>query len=220
MSAHFAFWHKAEAGSRPVGRKLTRSFYARDALTVARELLGLHLVRTLPSSSGFVRQVGRIVETEAYMGPDDLAAHSAGGRRTPRTETMFGPPGRAYVYLIYGMHHCLNVVTATRDVPHAVLIRALEPVHNLEGRTQGPGLVCRALGIDRSHDALDLLGSELFIERPSAAAARPVRLGAGPRIGVDYAGPWAKKPWRFVDRSSDYLSRPLPSRAARTGSAR
>ena len=98
MSAHFAFWHKAEAGSRPVGRKLTRSFYARDALTVARELLGLHLVRTLPSSSGFVRQVGRIVETEAYMGPDDLAAHSAGGRRTPRTETMFGPPGREQAF--------------------------------------------------------------------------------------------------------------------------
>ena len=203
-----------------MGRKLTRSFYARDALTVARELLGLHLVRVVETPSGPVRQVGRIVETEAYMGPEDLAAHSAGGRRTPRTETMFGPPGRAYVYLIYGMHHCLNVVTATRDVPQAVLIRAIEPVANIDARTQGPGLVCRALGIDRRHDALDLLGSELFIERPTATAERPVRLGAGPRIGVDYAGVWAKKPWRFVDRSSAYLSRPLPKKTLRVSRPR
>lgn len=203
-----------------MGRKLSRSFYARDALTVARELLGLHLVRVVASASGFERQVGRIVETEAYMGPEDLAAHSAGGRRTARTETMFGPPGHAYVYLIYGMHHCLNVVTAARDVPQAVLIRAIEPVSNVEGRTRGPGLVCRTLGIDRSHDALDLLGSELFIERPTIAAERPVRLGAGPRIGVDYAGAWAKKPWRFVDRSSDYLSRPLPKKALPSKSPR
>lgn len=197
-------------------RKLPRSFYARDALTVARELLGLHLVRVRQVGTKALRQVGRIVETEAYMGPEDLAAHSAGGRRTPRTETMFGPPGHAYVYLIYGVHHCLNVVTAELDVPHAVLIRALEPVGNLEERTQGPGLLCRALDIDRRHDALDLLGGELFIERPSSSSERPVDLGAGPRIGVDYGGAWAKKPWRLVDRSSAFISRPLPGeRAAR-----
>ena len=189
--------------------KLTRAFYARDALVVAQELLGLHLVRV----QGGVRQVGRIVETEAYQGPEDLAAHSAGGRRTPRTETMFGPAGHAYVYLIYGMHHCLNVVTGARDVPHAVLIRALEPIQNVEVRTQGPGLLCRALGIDRSHDALDLLGEELFIERPPRTALRPVIPGAGARIGVDYAGAWAKKPWRFVDRSSTFLSRPNDRRS-------
>jgi DNA-3-methyladenine glycosylase len=164
-----------------------------------------------------VRQVGRIVETEAYMGPEDLAAHSAGGRRTPRTETMFGPPGHAYVYLIYGMYHCLNVVTATKGVPHAVLIRALEPVKNIELRTQGPGLVCRALEVDRSHDALDLLGDELYIAR-STAAVRPVELGAGPRIGVEYGGDWAHKPWRLLDLSSPFISLPLP--AAGRGSSR
>jgi DNA-3-methyladenine glycosylase len=189
-------------------RKLPRSFYARDALTVARELLGLHLVRVRRTAAGLIEQVGRIVETEAYMGPEDLAAHSAGGRRTPRTETMFGAPGHAYVYLIYGIHHCLNFVTAERDVPHAVLIRALEPVVNLAERTSGPGLLCKALGVDRSHDALDLRGDELFVVRPSGQ--RPVDLGAGPRIGVEYAGPWAKKPWRLVDQSSTFTSRPLP----------
>lgn len=193
-------------------RKVSRTFYARDALTVARELLGLHLVRVQSSPSGPVRRVGRIVETEAYMGPQDLAAHSAGGRRTARTETMFGPPGHAYVYLIYGLHHCLNVVTAEVDVPHAVLVRAVEPVLNVEGRTQGPGLVCRAFGIDRNHDRVDLLGDEIFIERPLPSLARPVLLGHAPRIGVDYAGSWAQKPWRFGDRSSSFLSRPLTKR--------
>lgn len=192
--------------------KLARSFYARDALTVARELLGLHLVRVSRTAAGPVRQVGRIVETEAYMGPEDLAAHSAGGKRTPRTETMFGPPGHAYVYLIYGMHHCLNVVTAAKGIPHAVLIRALEPVENIERRTQGPGLLCRALDIDRSHDALDLLGDELFVVRPSVVV-RPVDCGAGPRIGVDYGGAWAKKPWRLLDLSSPFISRKLPATA-------
>jgi DNA-3-methyladenine glycosylase len=191
--------------------KLPRSFYARDALTVARDLLGLHLVRVRKTAAGPVRQVGRIVETEAYMGPEDLAAHSAGGRRTPRTETMFGPPGHAYVYLIYGMHHCLNVVTAAAGVPHAVLIRALEPVKNVEERTQGPGLLCRALEIDRSHDALDLLGDEIFVVRPPESALRPVEIGAGPRIGVEYGGAWAQKPWRLLDLSSPFISRPLPT---------
>lgn len=190
-------------------RKLPRSFYARDALTVARELLGLHLVRVRKTASGSLRQVGRIVETEAYMGPGDLAAHSAGGLRTRRTETMFGPPGHAYVYLIYGIHHCLNFVTAERDVPQAVLIRALEPVRNLDEHTRGPGLLCRALGIDRSHDALDLLGEELFVVRPGSQG-RPVDVGTGPRIGVEYAGAWAKKPWRFLDLGSSFISRPLP----------
>jgi len=191
--------------------KLPRSFYARDALTVARDLLGLHLVRVRKGDAGPVRQVGRIVETEAYMGPEDLAAHSAGGRRTPRTETMFGPPGHAYVYLIYGMHHCLNVVTAAQGVPHAVLIRALEPVKNVEERTQGPGLLCRALAIDRSHDALDLLGDELFVVRPPESGLRPVEMGVGARIGVEYGGAWAKKPWRLLDLSSPFISRPLPA---------
>jgi len=199
-------------------RKVPRSFYAQDALTVARELLGLHLVRVRRTPTGPIEQVGRIVETEAYLGPDDLAAHSARGRRTPRTETMFGPPGHAYVYLIYGVHHCLNFVTAERDVPQAVLIRALEPIANLVGRTSGPGLLCKSLDIDRSHDALDLLGDELFVVRPTGQ--RPVELGAGPRIGVEYAGAWAKKPWRLLDQSSTFISRPLPKAGSRSSRRR
>lgn len=198
--------HEASNSKPKAAQKLGRAFYARDALTVAEELLGLHLVCKL---DGALRQVGRIVETEAYQGPEDLAAHSARGRRTARTETMFGPPGRAYVYFIYGMHHCLNVVTAARDVPHAVLIRALEPIRGIERRTHGPGLVCAALGIARHHDGLDLLGTELYIVQPPAGSVRPVEVARTARIGVDYAGPWAKKPWRFVDRSSAFLSRPV-----------
>src|SRR5688572_25078788 len=118
-----------------VMRKLARKFYDRDTIEVAQELLGKCLVHR---SEG-VERVGRIVEAEAYLGPHDLAAHSAKGL-TPRTRTMFGPPGHAYVYLIYGMYHCMNVVTQAEGTASAVLLRALEPVTNVEGRTQGPGL--------------------------------------------------------------------------------
>ena len=127
------------------GSRLPRSFYARSTLVVARELIGMHLVRQRAGQ----RQVGRIVETEAYQGPQDLAAHSARGR-TARNEVMFGPPGHAYVYLIYGMWNCVNVVTNLTGIPHAVLIRALEPVAGIDQSTHGPGLLCRALHIDRS----------------------------------------------------------------------
>lgn len=180
-------------------RPLPRSFYARGTLTVARELLGMRLVRV----RGDRVQVGRIVEVEAYKGPEDLAAHSSKGR-TPRTEVMFGPPGHAYVYLIYGFWHCLNVVTARDGVPHAVLIRALEPVSEIDDTTHGPGLLCRALDIDRSLNGADLLGDVLWIERP-AQWVRP-RIVRSTRIGVDYAGDWAHKPWRFYDASSPYVS--------------
>lgn len=179
--------------------RLPRSFYARGTLTVARELLGMHLVRAHKDRV----QVGRIVEVEAYQGPEDLAAHSAKGR-TRRTEVMFGPPGHAYVYLIYGFWHCLNVVTAREGVPHAVLIRALEPVSGIEDTTHGPGLLCRALSIDRSLNGADLLGDTLWIERPTRMH-RP-RIERGPRIGVDYAGEWALKPWRLYDADSPYVS--------------
>src|SRR5213596_2833526 len=120
-------------------RKLARSFYDRDTITVARELLGKYLVHG--------ERVGRIVEVEAYLGPHDLAAHSARGR-TKRTQVMFGPPGHAYVYLIYGMHWCMNFVTQAEGHASAVLLRALEPVANVEGRTQGPALLCKAMDID------------------------------------------------------------------------
>ena len=181
-------------------RKLKRAFYARPTLTVARELIGTHLVRC----DGVTRRVGRIVETEAYQGPEDLAAHSSRGR-TARTEVMFGPPGHAYVYFIYGFWNCLNLVTAEAGTPHAVLLRALEPVSGIDDKTWGPGLLCRALSIDRTLNGADLCGDLLWLERPPGQA-RPARIGQGPRIGVDYAGRWAKRPWRFFDRDSAYVS--------------
>jgi DNA-3-methyladenine glycosylase len=164
--------------------KLTRDFYARETLLVARDLLGMHLVHAGPDGE----QVGRIVETEAYKGPHDLAAHSSRGR-TKRTEVMFGPPGHAYVYLIYGFWNCLNVVTAAHGTPHAVLLRAVEPVSGITDTTHGPGLLCRALHIDRSLNGADLLGDTLWLEKPTRYRAPSV--GRGPRIGVDYAGDWA-----------------------------
>ncbi len=200
--------------ARKKAEKLKRDFYAREAVTVARELLGMHLVCMVTTGSGRTKKVGRIVETEAYQGPEDLAAHSARGRRTARTETMFGPAGHVYVYLIYGMHHCFNVVTASREIPHAVLVRALEPVRGIEERTQGPGLLCRALGLTRKDNGHDLTGARIWIERP--ATTRPVVVQTAPRIGVDYSGPWAQKPWRFLDRSSAYLSRPAPGSGKRS----
>lgn len=184
-----------------MAKKLPRSFYAReDTLLVARELIGIHLVH----DDGLTRRVGRIVETEAYMGPEDLAAHSARGR-TKRTEVMFGPPGHAYVYFIYGFWYCLNVVTARAGVPHAVLLRALEPVEGIADKTWGPGLLCRAMGVDRALNGTDLCEDRLWLERPRGCTTT-VRVGTGPRIGVDYAGPWAKRPWRFFDSGSPYVS--------------
>jgi DNA-3-methyladenine glycosylase len=180
-------------------RVLPRSFYARGTLTVARDLLGMHLVH---AHAGGV-QVGRIVEVEAYKGPHDLAAHSSKGR-TLRTEVMFGPPGHAYVYLIYGFWNCLNVVTAKDGVPHAVLLRAIEPVSGIDTTTHGPGLLCRALHIDRTLNGADLLGSRLWIEKPERY--RKPRIVRATRIGVDYAGDWAHKPWRFYDADSVYVS--------------
>ena len=187
----------------PPSQKVTRDFYAQDTLTVARQLIGMHLVH----AEGGTLRVGRIVETEAYQGPEDLAAHSSRGR-TPRTEVMFGPPGHAYVYFIYGFWHCLNVVTAAEGVPHAVLLRALEPVTGIEERTCGPGLLCRALHIDRRLNGADLCGDVLWLERPRAPARQrpPPRIGRSARIGVDYAGKWARRPWRFYDKDSHYIS--------------
>jgi len=180
-------------------RKLPRSFYQRGTLTVARALIGMHLVH----DDGHTVRAGRIVETEAYQGPRDLAAHSARGR-TRRTEVMFGPPGHAYVYFIYGFWNCLNVVTGPTGVPHAVLLRALEPLDGLSERTWGPGLLCRALHIDRRLNGADLLGDELWLEQPHRRT--PVRIARSPRIGVDYAGDWAQRPWRFFDRDSPFVS--------------
>ncbi|HEV2269502.1 MAG TPA: DNA-3-methyladenine glycosylase [Steroidobacteraceae bacterium] len=186
----------------PPTRKITRDFYARDTLSVARELIGMHLVH----NAGGAPRVGRIVETEAYQGPQDLAAHSSRGR-TPRTEVMFGPPGHAYVYFIYGFWHCLNIVTEAEGVPHAVLLRALEPVTGIKDKTWGPGLLCRAMDIDKRLNGADLCGDVLWLEKPRLPGrGKPPRIARSARIGVDYAGEWARRPWRFYDRDSRYVS--------------
>ena len=182
-------------------RPLPRSFYDRDTVTVARELLGMHLVHVVAG----VERVGRIVEVEAYLGPHDLAAHSARGL-TPRTRVMFGPPGHAYVYMIYGMHWCMNVVTQAEGHASAVLLRALEPVKGVEGRTAGPALLCKAMGIDGRLNGHDMLSGDLHIARPARAA--PVRIVRRPRIGVDYAGSWARRLLRFYVRGNPFVSRP------------
>ena len=181
--------------------KLARDFYARDTTTVARELLGCQLVHVTADGT----RSGRSVEVEAYLGAHDLAAHSAKGL-TPRTQVMFGPPGYAYVYLIYGMHHCVNVVTEPAGNGAAVLIRALAPVQQLAGRGAGPGLLSKAMGIDRRHNALDLLGDTLFITAPATPVAETVV--SRPRIGVDYAGEWAQKPLRFYLEGNPHISKP------------
>jgi DNA-3-methyladenine glycosylase len=139
-------------------QKLTRAFYDRDTLSVAKDLLGKYLVHV---SKG-VERVGRIVEVEAYLGQHDLAAHSSKGL-TNRTKVMFGPPGHAYVYLIYGMYHCVNVVTEQEGHGTAVLLRAIQPIKNIEGRTQGPGLLCKAMHIDKRLNGHDLLSDDFYI---------------------------------------------------------
>jgi DNA-3-methyladenine glycosylase len=190
--------------------RLPPSFYARPALTVARELLGAHLVL----EEGGWRRVGRIVETEAYVGEHDLACHASKGR-TPRTEVLFGPPGRAYVYLIYGMYHCFNVVTDAEGVASAVLVRAVEPLEGVPAavRTDGPGRLCRALGLTLGHNREDLQSARLHLL--AGAPVPEAEVERGPRIGVDYAGEWAWAPYRLWVRGSRHVSRPPPRQGRR-----
>jgi DNA-3-methyladenine glycosylase len=176
-------------------RKLPRSFYDRDTITVARELLGKLLVHG--------DRVGRIVETEAYLGPHDLAAHSARGL-TKRNAVMFGPPGFAYVYMIYGMYFCMNVVTEREGHASAVLLRALEPVRGITGKTSGPGLLCHAMGIDRQRNGHDLLSDDFYIATGQSGHFRIVKR---PRIGVDYARHWARRHLRFYIAGNPFVSR-------------
>lgn len=180
---------------------LPRDFYADDPVIVAPRLIGTRLVYRHPDRG---RICGRIVEVEAYRDTDDLACHAAKGL-TGRTRVMYGPPGFAYVYLIYGMYDMLNVVTWPRGRPAAVLIRALEPIEGIDRTTDGPGKLTRALGVGREHNGIDLTGDMLFI----AAADRAVHsseLETGPRIGIDYAGEWAARPWRWTLRGSRHTS--------------
>ncbi len=195
-------------------KKLPREFYTRsDVLEVARDLLGKKLV--VPTRNG-ARVAGLIVETEAYRGPEDRASHAYNGRRTTRTETMYDCGGTAYVYFVYGMYHQFNVVTNVEDVPHAILVRAVEPVEGLDvmrrrrrGRseyelTSGPGRLCLALGIDRKLDKADLLGDRVWIEE--GVSISPRQISRGPRIGIDYAEEWIKKPWRFWIKDNPFVS--------------
>ena len=181
-------------------RKLPRSFYDRDTISVAKELLGKILVH----KSRGADQAGKIVEVEAYLGPHDLAAHSARGL-TERNRVMFGPPGHAYVYFIYGMYYCMNVVTEREGHASAVLLRAVEPVKNLEGRTCGPGLLCRAMRIDRKLNGRDLLSDNFFIAEPDEAEL--FSIVKRPRIGVDYAKHWAGRHLRFYIKGNPFVSR-------------
>jgi DNA-3-methyladenine glycosylase len=184
-----------------LGPLLARPFYERTALQVARALLGKVLVH----KTGGKTRSGRIVETEAYLGQHDLASHSSRGR-TPRTELLFGPAGHAYVYFIYGMYFCFNVVTGRLGVPSAVLVRGLEPVSGLEPhtRTDGPGRLTRALGIGRAENGADLTTSSLYILDGPPPKRGSVR--RGPRVGVEYAGSWARRPFRFWVEGSHGVS--------------
>ena len=181
-------------------KKLPRRFYNRDTTQVAQDLLGKLLVRR----SDGVTRIGRIVEVEAYLGPHDLAAHTSKGL-TPRTRAMFGPPGHAYVYLIYGMHHCINVVTEPDGTGAAVLLRAIEPIRNIEGKTSGPGLLCKAMGVTMQDYGHDLCSPDFYIAEDPAAT--PPAIVARPRVGVDYAGEWAAKPLRFYIEGNRRVSR-------------
>jgi DNA-3-methyladenine glycosylase len=184
---------------------LSRDFYARDTALVARELLGKHLVHAVNGEHGITERRARIVETEAYIGAHDLASHSSRGI-TPRTRVMYGPPGHAYVYLIYGMHHCMNVVTEPEGHGAAVLLRAVEPIAHVDGNTKGPGLLCRAMGIDRRLDGADLCDGGFRIE-DAGDTTEDFGIVTRPRIGVAYAGEWADAPLRFYIEGNSFISR-------------
>ena len=182
-------------------KKLSREFYNRETTAVARDLLGLHLVHR----SQNIERIGKIVEVEAYLGEHDFASHSSKGL-TKRTAVMFGPPGFAYVYLIYGVYHCFNVVTEPTGVGAAVLIRAIEPILNITDRACGPGLLCKAIKIDRQLNAHDLLSDNLFITDQDAES--PNNIVETPRIGVHYAKEWAAIPLRFYIQGNPFVSKP------------
>jgi len=186
--------------SRPATAHLPRSFYARPTVEVARDLLGKVIRRGAVSA--------RIVETEAYLGVGDAAAHSARGP-TPRTRVIFGPPGHLYVYLIYGMHYCLNIVAETEGVAGCVLIRAVEPITDVAIPCNGPGKLTRALGITIDHYGADLTRGPIMLHAPPSPG--PFEIGISPRIGISKA---AELPLRFFIQGNPFVSR-SPSRERR-----
>jgi DNA-3-methyladenine glycosylase len=196
-------------------KKLPPAFYERkNVLQISRELLGKILVTNW---NGIVTS-GRVVECEAYHGVGDKASHAAGGRRTHRNEVMYGEGGFAYVYLCYGIHHLFNVVTHGKDTPHAILIRAVDPLEGIEEMldrtrktkldhtiTRGPGNVSKALGILTKHSGMSLQSDQLYIADDGGKYSRK-EIIASPRIGVDYAGPDALLPYRFFVKDNPYVS--------------
>lgn len=186
-----------------VQRRLPAAFFAQPTLQVARQLLGKYLVRRRADCL----QIGKIVETEAYCGPEDKASHAFRGL-TPRTRVMFGPPGVAYVYLIYGLHHLLNIVTEKPGYPAAVLIRALEPVAHIDLPTTGPAKLTKALGIDLSFNQHNLCHPQALLWVEDRGEKPPsTQIATSPRIGVDYAAEYARKPWRFYLKNNLFVSR-------------
>jgi DNA-3-methyladenine glycosylase len=196
---------------------LQRTFYQRDILDVSRDLLGKILVHK--TDEGVT--AGKIVETEAYCGPEDRAAHSYGGRKTPRNTIMFGEKGHTYIYLIYGMYYCVNMTAGVVEgKPEAVLIRALEPIEgqalmakrrgNPKGKAQvltnGPGRLCMALGITKAQYGADLTVPPFYIKDAEPVLSQDIVETA--RVGIDYAGEWVGKPWRFYIKNNSYVSRP------------
>jgi len=196
--------------------QLPRGWYARDAVAVARGLIGCLLVHEAPSGRC---RVSRIVETEAYRGPRDLACHARAGL-TKRTRTLLGEEGHAYVFFIYGMHDCFNVTCRGAGHGHAVLVRAGEPTSGFEeleprARLDGPGRFARAMGITRALDGHDLTQGPRYVCAPRRGGPRP-RIVVTARVGVAYAGDWADRPWRFFDARSAHVSKP-PKRAIGRG---
>jgi len=196
-------------------KKLAREFYTRaDTLQIAQDLLGKTLV--VPTAAG-ERVAGMIVETEAYLGIEDKAAHSYGNRRTKRTETMFALGGTVYIFFIYGMYYQFNVVAGATGTPHAILIRAVEPVDGIDimrerrgqmkdvNLTSGPGKLCIALGIDKTFNNEDLLGKRVWLE--DGAEISSDEIACGKRVGIDYAEEYAEKPWRFWVNCNSFVSR-------------
>ncbi|MEO0474704.1 MAG: DNA-3-methyladenine glycosylase [Planctomycetota bacterium] len=199
--------------------RLPRSFCQRDTVTVARALLGQLIVRQLDDGT---RLAGLIVETEAYLGPEDRAAHTYKHHRSPRNESMWQQAATCYVYFTYGMHYCMNVVTGDEQTPQAVLIRALQPVEQLEAMQQnrpkakrntdlcsGPAKLCQALEIDRDLDGSDLTRHDsLWLESARKQSLAQKQIAIGPRIGIPNSGEWADKPLRFAVRDNPHVSKP------------
>lgn len=196
-------------------KRLNPDFFTRkDTLRIARDLLGKLLV--VPAADGR-RVSGMIVESEAYLGEIDKAAHSYGGRRTARNEITYAEGGHVYVFFVYGMYYQLNLITGLADHPHVVLIRAVEPVEGIElmrerrgdmkdkNLTSGPGKLCIALGIDRDFNGEDLMGDQIWVEE--YRNPKKDEITSGSRVGVDYAGEFVDAPWRFWVKGNEYVSK-------------